>query len=52
VTWSVRDTAVPEPGTLALFGIAIGALAFVRRRRTRLTDLPSQSYLEAPAPAK
>jgi hypothetical protein len=52
VTWSVRDTAVAEPGTLALFGIAIGALAFVRRRRTGLTDLPSQRYLELPAPTQ
>jgi hypothetical protein len=52
VTWSVRDTAVPEPGTLALFGIAVGALAFVRRRRAGLTDLPAQSYLEAPAPTR
>jgi hypothetical protein len=26
-------TAIPEPGTLALFGLALGALAVIRRRR-------------------
>jgi hypothetical protein len=31
---NVRVTAVPEPGTLALFGAGAGAI-LVRRRRTR-----------------
>jgi PEP-CTERM motif-containing protein len=34
VQWSVRSTAVPEPGTIALFGLGLTGLAFVRRRRT------------------
>jgi len=29
----VRPTAVPEPSTLALFGLGIAGLAIVRRRR-------------------
>ena len=33
VQWSVRGAAVPEPGTLALFGLGILGLGFVRRRR-------------------
>ena len=33
VQWSVRSTAVPEPGTIALFGLGCAGLAFVRRRR-------------------
>lgn len=33
VQWSVRSTAVPEPGTLALFGIGMVGLAYVRRRQ-------------------
>ena len=37
VQWSVRGagTAVPEPGTLALFGLGILGLGFVRRRRAQ-----------------
>jgi hypothetical protein len=37
VQWSVRGagTAVPEPGTLALFGLGILGLDFVRRRRAQ-----------------
>jgi len=37
VQWSVRgaSTAVPEPGTLALFGLGILGLGFVRRRRAQ-----------------
>jgi hypothetical protein len=49
VTWSVRDTAVPEPGTLALFGIAALGLGFLRRRPAGLTDVLAQSKLELPA---
>jgi hypothetical protein len=49
-SWSVRETtSVPEPGTLALFGIAALGLALVRRRPAGLTAVPAQSYLEAPA---
>jgi len=33
VQWSVRGAAVPEPGTLALFGLGILGLGFVSRRR-------------------
>jgi PEP-CTERM motif len=33
VQWSVRSTAVPEPTTIALFGLSFAGLAFVRRRR-------------------
>jgi hypothetical protein len=33
VQWSVRDTAVPEPGTLALFGLGALGLACTRRKR-------------------
>ena len=33
IEWSVRDTSVPEPGTLALFGLGALGLAFTHRRR-------------------
>lgn len=38
VQWSVRDTAVPEPGTLALFGLGAAALACFARRRAPATN--------------
>lgn len=34
IQWSVRDTSVPEPGTLALLGFGAVALACRSRRRT------------------
>ena len=30
----VRESAVPEPATLALFGLGLAGIPFVRRRRT------------------
>ena len=33
VQWSVRSAAVPEPSTIALFGLGCAGRAFVRRRR-------------------
>lgn len=38
VQWSVRDTSVPEPGTLALFGLSALGLACVRRRRAAVAS--------------
>ncbi|HKU14236.1 MAG TPA: PEP-CTERM sorting domain-containing protein [Steroidobacteraceae bacterium] len=37
VQWSVRATSVPEPGTLALFGLSVAGLAFVQRSRAIAT---------------
>ncbi len=39
VQWSVRSTAVPEPGTLALFGVGAMGLAFARRRRAAVASV-------------
>jgi hypothetical protein len=38
ITWSVRDTAVPEPGTLALFGLSALGFVCVRRRRAAVAS--------------
>lgn len=40
VQWSVRGENVPEPGTLALFGISALGLVFLRRRRVGSPALP------------
>ncbi len=34
VQWSVRSASVPEPSTLALFGLSVMTLGLVRRRRS------------------
>ena len=39
VQWSVRGTSVPEPGTLALFGLGLVGLACVRRRRVAVASV-------------
>ena len=33
VTMSLRNTNIPEPGSLALLGLGLSGLAFVRRRK-------------------
>ena len=35
----LHDTAVPEPGTLGLLGVALGAMAMTRRRRRQTDNL-------------
>jgi hypothetical protein len=39
IQWSVRDTSVPEPGTLALFGFGAVALACFSRRRAAAANV-------------
>jgi hypothetical protein len=39
VEWSVRDTHVPEPGTLSLFGLGALGLACTRRRRVAVASV-------------
>jgi hypothetical protein len=39
VQWSLRETAVPEPGTLALFGLSALGLVVARRRRTAVASV-------------
>jgi PEP-CTERM motif len=48
VDWSVRATAVPEPGTLALFGLGALGLACTRRWRA---DVARRSTCTSCAPA-
>jgi hypothetical protein len=33
IAWSVRPTSVPEPGTLALFGLGLAGVGFMRRKK-------------------
>ena len=45
IQWSVRDTSVPEPGTLALFGLGAAALLITRRRIRSSTSVPASDAL-------
>lgn len=40
---SMRTTAVPEPGTLALLGVALVGMGFVRRRKAAQTAVRSRA---------
>jgi hypothetical protein len=39
IQWSVRGTTVPEPSTLALFGLGVVALGCIRRRRVAVANV-------------
>ncbi len=45
IQWSVRATSVPEPGSLALFGLGAVALLITRRRIRSSTSAPASGAL-------
>ena len=47
-TWLVRETAVSdvsEPGTLAIFGVALAGLGYIRRRQLRSSALDGLGFV-------